>query len=114
MEKNLYGHDRGLHIVVFNPNNGIVETARVFDTHMNGDQFDRFILKDIPNGHILVAACKDDMFGKFSEEAKLWFENLGSKEIREVNYRMGFAFIAVIGEKMDMQERRAKMYENEV
>ena len=66
--------------MVFNPTNGIIETARVFDTHLNGDDFDKFISEDIiPNGHIIVAACKDDIYGKLSEEAKLWFENMGSK-----------------------------------
>ena len=54
------------------------------------------------------------MFGKLSEEAKVFFDNMGSKEIREVNYRMGWAFIGVVGDKMDMQEKRSRLYENEV
>ena len=37
----------------------------------NDNDFDKFISEDIiPNGHIVVAACKDDIYGKLSEEAK--------------------------------------------
>ena len=54
---------------------------------------------DIPDGHIVVAACKDDCVTKLSEKGKLWFENMGSKDILKLKYRCGFAFIGIFGGK---------------
>lgn len=60
VERNYQNHYRGLHIVVINPNNGKVESANVFDTYESSKHLDIFIKTFIPNGYIVVAACKDD------------------------------------------------------
>ena len=39
----------------------------------------------------------DDCAKSLSVEAKRWFQDLGSREIGNLKYREGFAFIAVSG-----------------
>lgn len=107
VEKNEHNHYRGLHIVVINPTNGKVETAKVFDTYKKADGFDSFITKHIPEGHIVVAACKDECTTSLSQSGKQWFANMGSKEIWNLGYRCAFAFVGVSGRK-DPSESRAE------
>ena len=40
--------------------NGRVEVARSFDTYKSSKSLDNFIARVIPNGYIVVAACKDE------------------------------------------------------
>ena len=68
--KNEHNHFRGLHIVVFNVFMGIVDLAIVFDTYKTSDQLDDFIMSDIPDGSIIIAACMDECFTHMSDEAK--------------------------------------------
>lgn len=58
-----------------------------------------FIDKGITNGHIVIAACKDEFITKLSKLAKSWFENMGSEQIWNVKYRQSFAFIGIYGKK---------------
>ena len=87
VQKNCNGHYRGLHIVVINPNNGVVETAKVFDTYESSKEFEEFIDKPLPIGHIVVAACKDECSNHLSHEAKMWFCNMGANEIWFLTHR---------------------------
>ena len=48
---------------------------------------------------IMVVACKDDMICRLSEYGKKWLESMGSKEIRNLKSKCGFAFIGVYGTK---------------
>lgn len=108
MDQNEDNKYRGLHIVIINPFNGMVEVAKVFDTYKDSDGFDTFIksLKNIPNGSIIVAACEDECITHLSQKGKEWFINMGSKEIESVEYRQGYAFIGKIGQT-DCTEKRA-------
>ena len=45
----------------------------------------------------MAAACKDDCTTKLSKRGISWFETLGSKELKNLEYRCGFAFIGVVG-----------------
>lgn len=76
--KNENGHTRGLHLVIINGGNGEVETAKVFDTFSDSEKFLEFIRKEIREGSVVVAACKDDCVINLSLEAKYWFANMGS------------------------------------
>ena len=105
LEKNQNNHYRGLHIVVINPSNGIVDFARVFDTYQTSERFEEFV-GQVPAGHIVVAACMDDCVTKLSEKVKRWFETMGSTEILKLEYRCGFAFVGLCGKK-GCHERRA-------
>ena len=89
MEENEKQHYRGLHIVIINILNSFpnVETSRVFDTYSSSAAFEEFIQIPIPKGHIIAAACKDDMVTNLSPAAKAWFTSLGSQHIETLNYR---------------------------
>ena len=85
MQENRNGDYRGLHLVIINPNNGKVETAKVFDTYESSEDFDEFCQNSgIPDGHIVVAACKEECVINLSEQAMDWFEDLGSTAMRKV------------------------------
>ena len=77
-EKNENDHFRGLHVALINPHDGEVSWAQVFDTYKESTKLDAFIKTYIPEGYIIVAACKDDCVTELSEEAKKWFEDMGS------------------------------------
>ena len=75
------GHYRGLHIVIINASNGLVELSQVFDTYKSYRKFDTFTSNDIPSGYIIVAACRDECVKNLSKKGKDWFKKHGSKEI---------------------------------
>lgn len=106
MDKNENGHLRGLHIVVINTIYGTVETCQVFDTYKTSNNFDEFIMKDIPENYIIVAACSDECISNLSQKGKQWFSNLGSKQIWHLKYRCGFSFIG-LSKRMKAFETRA-------
>ena len=98
-ERNADDHYRGLHLAVINPKTGKVETAKVFDTYKSSAELDKFITEEIPEGHIVAAACQDECHTNLSQSAKLWFEDMGSKEIWNLDYRKGFSFVGISGRK---------------
>ena len=57
---NIDNEFRGLYIVIINPQTGFVEFTKVFDTYKSSAEFEQFIQLNIPKGHIVVAACKDE------------------------------------------------------
>ena len=69
-QPNENNHDRGLHIVIINPFNGQIESAKVFDTYESSAALNKFILEDVPQSYIVVAACKDECSTNLSGEAK--------------------------------------------
>ena len=85
-------HDRGLHMVVINPASGKVVLAQVFDTYKSSDMFEELFVKskrmlELSFGYIVAAACKDDCVRNLSEDAKQWFSDMGSKEIKNLGFR---------------------------
>lgn len=54
------GTNRGLHIVILNPDDGSISTAMCFDTHHSSLELDAFIAAGVPEGKIVVAACRDE------------------------------------------------------
>ena len=69
MQANENDNFRGVHMVVINNESGNVETNQIFDTYESSDKLDAFIDKEIPEGHIIIAACKDDMCKSLSDKA---------------------------------------------
>ena len=81
-------NSRGLHIVVLDGASGEVESAKIFDTYRTSVSIDNFIKEtSLPDGHVVVAACRDDCAKGLSENAKQWFSDMGSKEIWKLAYR---------------------------
>ena len=93
-------------MVIINPHTGKVNHAQVYDTYEEKEEFDKFRRKIIPEGYIIVAACKDDCSSQLSEHAVEWFERLGSQEILDLGYREGFAFIGRMHKPREAVERR--------
>ena len=90
-------------MAIIDPKNGRVEFARVFDTYETSDGFDEFLEAEkdmIKEGHIVIAACKDECRFLLSEDpAKKWFQDMGSEEIRNFKWVNGFVFIGIFGRK---------------
>ena len=78
--------------------------AGVFDTYQSSTELEAFIDK-IPPDMIIVAACKDECAQNLSQIGKLWFSNMGSKEIWNVKYRDGYAFVGVSGRSVARDKR---------
>lgn len=109
VQKNESLHYRGLHLVIFNPENGLVHTATVFDTYETSEGLDMFIAnigRNLPDGFIVIAACQDDCVKAMTNTVVEWFEDMGSSRIRNLRYRCGFAFIGLIG-KYEAIDKRA-------
>ena len=70
--------------------------------------------KGIPKGHIVVAACKDGCISHMSRTCYDWFKSMGSRAIKKLKFRMGFAFIGISGEYAKVKEKRAKHKKNSV
>ena len=66
-----------------------------------------FIKTDIPDGRIIVAACKDDCATNLSYNVKKWFARMGSREISKIGTRCAFAFIGVMGQTNANEKRGA-------
>ena len=78
--KNETGTDRGLHIVVVDPISGETEFAQAFDTYKSSDAFEEFIGKfqKLPDGKVIIAACKDDCVLMLSPAGLNFFSSMGS------------------------------------
>ena len=55
----------------------------------------------------MVAACNDDASQNLSEEAKAWFESMGSEEIRNLKFRESFVFIGFSKRTGQANEKRS-------
>ena len=60
----------------------------VFDTNRICEDLEDFLDRsEIPDGHIITIACKDDMITCLSKKAIKWIEDeLGSKEISKLKF----------------------------
>ena len=63
-----------------------MEMARVFDTYTSSEGFEKFIDRGLPEGRIIVAACKDECANGLSEKSRQWFQEMGSAEVVSLGY----------------------------
>ena len=76
------------------------------------DKFEEFLTKaKFPDGHIVVAACKDDCTRELKESGKAWFTNMGSKCILELKYRQAFTFIGILGKQTVLEKKGMNLRE---
>ena len=101
-------HDRGLHLVIVNPSSFEVEHARIFDTYESSEQFYEFITHNVPEGYIVIVACKDDCVKNLTLESKMWFDAMGSVEIWNLGYRQGYVFVGKNGIKLANEKRSSQ------
>ena len=66
----------------------------------------RYLENDmVQDGWIVAAACKDECTRHLPLKGKTWFQRMGSKEIANLKFRQGFAFIGVYGRNECTEER---------
>ena len=100
-------------MVLINPKN-LKVFIKVFDTGGRQGKSDGLIdfIKNftIPEGFIVIFACKDECCMKLADEIRDWFrDKLGSLEIKELFEFQGFALITKMGQKEPPNERKAMM-----
>lgn len=101
---------RGINIAVVNHETMKVTETQSFDMY-EGDFSGPMIefINKIPNGAIILAASFDDASTKLSDAAKKVFEDLGSKEIRQIKFRSQWVFLAVKGATIPDHIEREKI-----
>ena len=74
---------RGIHIAAIDQLTGKSIKCDVFDTYRSSKRLDEYYGKygSLKNGNIIVAACKDEFLSNLSQDAKTWFDDMGSSEI---------------------------------
>lgn len=100
----------GLHIVVINKVNGDILCKKVFDVKISFEELDNFIKNigmKLQDGSIIVAACKNECTNKMSMDAKIWFGDIGAREIWKKGHGKGFVFIGTIGNPENVNEVRS-------
>ncbi|XP_072254407.1 protein FAM3B [Pyxicephalus adspersus] len=102
--------DRGFNFIVVNPETLKVTDTKTFDMY-EGEYSGPMVefINQIPNGFIILVASHDDPFTKLSDAAKKAFEDLGSKEIRNLKFRSGFVFLAIKGGTVPEYLEREKL-----
>ena len=83
-----------MHLVIINTLFGTVEKALVFDTYTSSQELENFITNyKIFDNFVVLAACKDDCAKNLSQKCKMWFSNMGSREIWNLGYHDSFSFV---------------------
>ncbi|XP_018408199.1 PREDICTED: protein FAM3B [Nanorana parkeri] len=106
--------NRGLNFVIVNPTTLKVIDTKTFDMY-EGDFSGPMVefMNKIPAESIILVASHDDASTKLNDAAKKAFEDLGSKEIRNVRFRSGFVFLAVKGATIPDYIEREKIIHSE-
>ena len=71
-------------------------------------------MSKIPDGSIIIAACKDDCVTNLSQKVKSFFKAMGSINIDNLPYRHGFTFIGVSGNTQQCHEKMALKVKDQV
>ncbi|CAI9564729.1 unnamed protein product, partial [Staurois parvus] len=102
--------DRGFNFVIVNPQTLKVVDTKTFDMY-EGDFSGPMVefMNKVPDKFIVLVASHDDAFSKLNDAAKKAFEDLGSKEIRNLKFRSGFVFVAIKGGTLPEDAEREKI-----
>jgi len=98
---------RGLNVVALEPFKHEIVLNQAYDTYGDAKASKRFVkdFKRLPTGSVIVIGVKDEASNKLSGEAKDVFAALGSKEVANLKFREGFAFIGVKGQIKFLEKR---------
>ena len=90
-------YGRGLQVAIIDETSNNILHKQVFDTHHDPSSTisSNFVnlINSLPNGRVVAIAIKDEGWRHLSEAAKQAIEGLGSKYIRQVQYRGSWAII---------------------
>ncbi|XP_040194913.1 protein FAM3B [Rana temporaria] len=101
---------RGFNFVIINPNTLKVIDTKTFDMY-EGDFTGQMVefMNKIPDKSIVMVASYDDVNTKLNDAAKKAFEDLGSKEIRNLKFRSGFVYLAIKGGSLPVEAEKEKI-----
>ncbi|KAE8621396.1 hypothetical protein XENTR_v10004814 [Xenopus tropicalis] len=93
--------NRGINIAVISSETWKLVETKTFDMY-EGDFSGPMIeyLNKIPKGALVMVATHDDAATKLNDPAKKAFEDLGSKEVRNLRFRSAWAFISFKGSQI--------------
>lgn len=93
-DKEIIG-ERGLNVVLINNVDGQIIEYAIYDTHLSAEEAEDFarMVDAIVPGTIVVLAIRDDGIEKLTEAARLACESIGSKCIRQAQYRDSWCII---------------------
>ena len=88
-------YGRGLQVAIIDEIGNNILHKQYFDTHESSTASPSFVnlTNSLPNGRVVAIAIKDEGTFRLSEAAKQAIEGLGSKYIRQVQYRGSWAII---------------------
>lgn len=100
---------RGLNVMIVDPEGKMILESTGFDTHISNEESDDFakLIENMDNRMVAIVVCKDDCVEQLTEAAKLAAESLGSKMIRDVQYRDSWCLIGMKGKKAFESMKRA-------
>ncbi|XP_073524566.1 protein FAM3B isoform X2 [Phyllobates terribilis] len=101
--------DRGINIAVVNRETMKLTDSKTFDMY-DGDFSGPMVefINKIPSGSLILVASFDDAAYKLTEPGKKVFEDLGSKEIRNLKFRSQWVFLAGKGVTIPDNAEREK------
>jgi hypothetical protein len=90
---------RGYNIVVINPQTGVVESSKAFDTFASADESARLaqFVDQIPSGKIVAVAVRDEASRYLTENAVNALRSIGAQENLRGKWRWSHAIIGVKG-----------------
>lgn len=83
---------------IVNPRTGKVKKKRIFDTFENSDGIEKWF-STVVQDYIVVCACRDECTKRFLWEGRKWFCQMGSKDVKNIIYKGGWAFIGLFARK---------------
>lgn len=99
---------RGINLVALDFETHKLVYSAKYDTYGDGNASAKLV-KDfkekLPEFCIVVVGVKDEASNKLSKEAKGLFKELGSKQVSNLKFREGWAFIGVKGVKKSSEKR---------
>jgi hypothetical protein len=99
---------RGINVVALDFETHKVIFTGKYDTYADPKANDRLVAdfkEKLPQFCIVVAGVKDEASNKLSKEVKGLFRELGSKNLKNLKFREGWAFIGVRGVKKAEEKR---------
>ena len=93
------GGERGLNVLIINPEDGTILESANFDTHISNEDSDDFakLIETLADGIIVAVTAKDDAFEQLTEAARLACESIGSTRIRQMKYRDSWCIVGKKG-----------------
>jgi hypothetical protein len=93
------GYQLGLNVAIFDENQGTVESVHPFNLLYNPANADAFaqLIESLPEGRLVAIAVSDEASYNMSERARKACESLGSRLVRQLEFRGEWALVGYKG-----------------